>query len=84
MPPSPRGVATAAIEYSFADKDELRRCRKPEIMGEAARAILLRDARKCTGNFFIDEDVLRAAGETDFSKYTTETGPLVPDLFLDE
>ena len=52
-------------------------------MADAAHAIFLRDARTTTGNFFIDEDVLREAGVTDFAPYATKPGaPLLPDLFL--
>lgn len=57
--------------------------REPEIMADAAYWVLTQPSHLCTGNFFIDEDVLRAQGVSDFSKYTTETGPLMPDLFLD-
>ena len=50
---------------------------------DAAHAILVRDARATTGNFFLDEDVLRAAGVTDFDRYAVKPGtPLLPDLFL--
>ena len=60
------------------------RLRKPEIVADAAHAILVRDPRGCTGNFFLDEDVLREAGVTDFARYAVEPGqPLMPDLFLD-
>lgn len=58
--------------------------RKPEIMADAAHAILTRPARTTTGQFFIDDDVLRTAGVTDFSGYAVDpTQPLLPDLFLD-
>jgi citronellol/citronellal dehydrogenase len=61
------------------------RCRTPEIVADAAHVILTRDSRTCTGNFFIDDDVLREAGVTDFSKYrqaeVAETD-LVPDFFV--
>ena len=63
----------------------LRRTRKPEIMADAAHAILTRDARTCTGNFFIDDEVLRDSGVTDFSIYRHEGVPedaLMPDFFL--
>ena len=60
-----------------------RDCRKPEIMADAAHAILTRDSRACTGNFFIDDEVLAAEGVTDLSRYAVEPGaPLLPDLFL--
>ncbi|HEY7871623.1 MAG TPA: NAD(P)-dependent oxidoreductase [Rudaea sp.] len=58
--------------------------RKPEIMADAAHAILTKPARTVTGQFFIDDDVLRAAGGTDFSGYAVDPAqPLLPDLFLD-
>ncbi|MBI4520879.1 MAG: short chain dehydrogenase, partial [Gemmatimonadetes bacterium] len=60
------------------------RGRKPEIVADAAPWILAQPSRSCTGNFFIDEDVLRAAGVTDLEKYAVApTKPLLPDLFLD-
>jgi len=79
------GVATAAIEHAFADKEELRRCRKPEIMGEAARAIFLRDSRACTGNFFIDDIVLHQEGVRDFDVFRVDpTAPSRLGLFVPE
>ena len=58
--------------------------RKPEIVADAAAVILKQTARSTTGNFFIDEDVLRAAGVADFSIYETQPGrPMLTDLFLD-
>lgn len=57
--------------------------RKPEIMADAAHAILVREARGYTGNFFIDDEVLAEAGVTDLSAYAVDpTQPLLPDLFL--
>ncbi|MND02522.1 short chain dehydrogenase [compost metagenome] len=53
-------------------------------MADAAHAILTSQARVNTGNFYIDEEVLRRAGETDFSRYAvTPGGPLFQDLFLE-
>jgi citronellol/citronellal dehydrogenase len=59
-------------------------CRSPEIMADAAYAVLTADAATTTGNFFIDEDVLRKAGVTDFGRYSVVPGSrqLLPDLFL--
>lgn len=58
--------------------------RKPEIVADAAALILSLPARATTGNFFIDEDLLRAEGVTDFSRYETQPGRrLRTDLFLD-
>ncbi len=63
---------------------EIDRCRTPEIVADAAREILLRDAQANNGRFFIDEDVLREAGVSDFAPYAVDaTKPLLPDLFLD-
>ncbi len=59
-------------------------CRQPEIVADAAYAVLCRDSRQCTGNFLIDEDVLAEEGVTDFSGYQDVPGArLFPDLFLD-
>ena len=75
-------IATAAIEFNFPAA-VLRASRKPAIMADAAHAILTRDSRTCSGNFFIDEDVLRAAGQGDFAQYAVAPGtPLFNDLFL--
>jgi citronellol/citronellal dehydrogenase len=59
--------------------------RKPDIVADAAHAILGRDSRACTGNFFIDDEVLAAEGITDLSGYATVPGQedFLPDLFLD-
>ena len=58
--------------------------RKPDIMADAAYAILSKDSRTCTGNFFIDAEVLSAEGVTDFEAYRVAPGrSLTPDLFLD-
>jgi citronellol/citronellal dehydrogenase len=60
-----------------------RRCRTPEVMADAAHAILCSPARACTGKFFLDEDVLRARGVSDFTRYAVDPAfPLEPDLFL--
>ena len=57
--------------------------RSPEIMADAAHEILTRPSRECTGNFFIDELVLREAGVTDFSGYAPGVnGPLAGDFFV--
>jgi citronellol/citronellal dehydrogenase len=77
-------IATAAINM-LSGRVNPRNCRKPEIMADAAHAILCRDAAGCTGNFFLDETVLRQDGVRDFDPYAVEPGqPLMKDLFLDE
>lgn len=76
-------IATAAIAFNFAEA-VYRASRKPSIMADAAYAILIRDSRVCSGNFFIDEDVLRESGIMDFSAYAVTPGAeLARDLFLD-
>jgi citronellol/citronellal dehydrogenase len=58
-------------------------CRTPEIVADAAVAILRRPARTCSGNFFIDEEVLAEEGVADLTGYAVDPGqPLMPDLFL--
>lgn len=60
-------------------------CRWPKIMADAAHALLCRNSRRCTGQFLIDEDVLREEGIADFSPYAIAADkPLFTDLFLDE
>ncbi|MCQ8829008.1 SDR family oxidoreductase [Streptomyces malaysiensis] len=58
-------------------------CRSTEIMADAAHAVLTRPSTECTGNFFLDEEVLRAEGVTDFAKYELVPGtPAEIDLFV--
>ena len=79
------GIATAAIGNLLGGEAALARCRKPEIVSDAAWEILTRRSRACTGQFFIDEDVLREAGIADFEPYAVSPGaPLMPDFFLGE
>jgi citronellol/citronellal dehydrogenase len=76
-------IATAAVQNLLGGEATMRGSRRPEIVADAAHAILTRPARACTGNFFIDEEVLRTEGITDFERYATAPGaPLIPDLFL--
>jgi citronellol/citronellal dehydrogenase len=76
-------IATAAVEFALGGAPMLRRSRTPEIVADAAHVILNRRARECTGNFFIDDEVLYAAGVRDFGRYSVEPGaPLLADLFI--
>ena len=76
-------IATAAVMNLLGGEEVMRHSRKPEIMADAAHAILTRPSRECTGNFFIDEDVLVTAGVKNFDHYAvTPGGHLFPDLFL--
>ncbi|MBZ0271711.1 NAD(P)-dependent oxidoreductase [bacterium] len=76
-------IATAAVQNLLGGDDVVARGRWPAVMGDAARAILARDAKTCNGNFFVDEDVLRAEGVTDFEKYAVTPGAeLMEDYFI--
>jgi citronellol/citronellal dehydrogenase len=76
-------IATAAVEVHFPPQI-LRASRHAAIMADAAHAILASDARANTGNFYIDEEVLRAAGVTDFDAYAVTPGvPLFRDLYVE-
>jgi citronellol/citronellal dehydrogenase len=80
----PRTVIDTAALNVLGGEELARHARKPEIVADAARAILLRDSRACTGNFFIDDEVLRAEGVTDLERYAARPGEeLFPDLFLE-
>ena len=75
-------VATAAVETFFPES--IQASRKPQIVADAAYLILTSDSRATTGRFFIDEDVLRAAGITDLEQYAVTPGArLHADIFLD-
>ena len=75
-------IATAAV--AMLPGIDAAQCRTPEIVADAAHAMLTRDARTHTGRFAIDEDVLREEGVTDFGRYAVAPGtPLRTDLFLD-
>jgi citronellol/citronellal dehydrogenase len=75
-------IATAAIAYNFP-KEIMEQSRKPSIMADAAHAILTKNAKSFTGNFCIDETVLRDAGVTNFDDYAlNKSGALFADLFV--
>jgi citronellol/citronellal dehydrogenase len=77
-------IATAAVQNLLGGDEMVRSSRRPEIMGDAAHAILTRPSRECTGNFFVDDEVLESVGVTDLSPYAVEPGrKLFPDFFVD-
>jgi citronellol/citronellal dehydrogenase len=77
-------IATAAVQNLLGGDAVIRASRKPEIVADAAHVILDSDARSTSGNTYIDEDVLRAHGVSDFSGYAVVPGtPLGEDIFLD-
>ena len=76
-------IATAAVQNLLGGDTAMRMCRKPEIMADAAHIVLTSNAADTTGNFFIDEDLLRTNGVTDIESYAlTRGGELMPDFFL--
>lgn len=78
-------IATAAVRNLLGGEEMVRTSRTPEIVADAAYLILTSDSREVTGNFFLDVEVLKAAGMTDFSAYAVEKGArLTRDLFLDD
>ena len=80
----PRTVIDTAAISMLGDVVKADNCRTPAIMADAAHEILCRDSKTTTGNFFIDEDLLRTTGVKDFDPYAVKAGqPLMKDLFLD-
>jgi len=89
----PQGVAVNALwPRTLIGTDALNmipgvsgaNARRPEILADAAHAILTRPAAGFSGRFLIDDEVLREAGITDLSGYAVDPSkPLLPDLFLD-
>ncbi len=78
-------IATAAVRNLLGGDEALAGSRTPEIVADAAHAVLTRDPRTCTGQFLVDDEVLAEEGVTDLERYRTQpgSGPLEPDLFLD-
>jgi len=77
-------VATAAVEFSLGGEEMLHSSRRPEIMADAAYAILNKPSRDYTGRFLLDDDVLAAEGVTDFASYRFDPErKLTVDIFVD-
>jgi citronellol/citronellal dehydrogenase len=78
-------IDTAAVRNLLGGDAAARLARKPEIVADAAIEIVRRPSRICTGNFFIDEEVLREAGVSDFSVYANDpASPPQVDIFVPE
>lgn len=76
-------IATAAVKNLLGGQSIYNRSRKPEIIADAAYYILQKSAKECTGNLFIDENVLNEAGVTDLSSYSVIIGAkLQKDLYV--
>lgn len=79
----PRTVIDTAALAMLEGMVDLSRARKPAIVADAAHAILVRNSRECSGNFFVDDEVLREEGVTDFAPYAVDpTKEPQTDLFL--
>ncbi|XP_011638942.1 hydroxysteroid dehydrogenase-like protein 2 [Pogonomyrmex barbatus] len=79
-------IHTAAMDM-LSGPDSQNACRKPEIMGDAVYALLCKDSRSITGQFLIDEDILKKEGIIDFTDYACNPANkdnLMIDFFLDE
>ena len=76
-------IATAALQVIPLANPKLGRT--PEIMADAAHVILTSNSRECTGNFFIDDEVLAKAGVKDLDRYAVTPGnrDFLPDFFVD-
>ena len=75
-------IATAAVQM-LGGEGSMSKSRTPEIMSDAAIAILRSPSRTCTGNFFIDDEVMAALGVTDLSKYNVDPSVPQSELLLD-
>jgi citronellol/citronellal dehydrogenase len=76
-------IATSAVQNLLGGDTVVAGSRKPEIMADSAYWIVTQPSRECTGNFFIDEQVMAKAGVTDLSKYAVTPGAeLIQDFFV--
>jgi citronellol/citronellal dehydrogenase len=77
-------IATAAVQNLLGGDEAMKRARTPEIYADSAAVILERDPKECTGNAYIDDEVLAEAGITDLSGYAASgDAELQLDLFVD-
>jgi len=79
-------IATAAVQNLLGGDEAMARSRRPELVADAAHAVVTRPSRDCTGNLFLAEDVLAEDGITDMAAYSygeQKTEP-IPDLFVDQ
>jgi citronellol/citronellal dehydrogenase len=79
-------ISTAAVRNLLGGESSIQRCRIPAIMSDAAHWIFTQPATELTGQFLIDDDVLRGAGVTDLSRYAEVPGTadedMIPDFFI--
>ena len=81
----PRTSLDTAAVRNVIGAELVKGSRKPSIYADAAYAVLKRNSAECTGNFFLDQDVLEEEGVTDFEQYAIQPGEtLVSDFFVDD
>jgi citronellol/citronellal dehydrogenase len=81
----PRTSLDTADVRNVIGSELIKGSRKPSIYADAAYAVLKRDSSTCTGNFFLDQDVLEEEGVTDFDQYAIDPdATLVSDFFVDD
>ena len=81
----PRTSLDTAAVRNVIGEELVKGSRKPSIYADAAYAVLKRDSSSCTGNFFLDQDVLEEEGVTDFDQYSIDPeAKLVSDFFVDD
>jgi citronellol/citronellal dehydrogenase len=78
-------IATDAVRNLLGGDEAISRARRPEIVADAAHVILTQPAAQCTGNFFIDDEVLTGIGIYDLERYRVLPGgpPLTADIFIE-
>ena len=77
-------IDTAAIRHELGGDEMIKHCRTVDIVADSAHAILTRDAKTCTGNFFLDDQVLAEEGVTDLTSYAVKAGEsLILDFYLE-
>jgi len=76
-------IATAAIYNILGGEELANHSRTPQMVADAAYFIFTQNSRQCSGNFFIDEEVLKSFGVKDFKKYAINPNQeLQPDFFI--
>ena len=77
-------IATSAVKNLLGGEEAISQCRKPEIMADAAYLIVTDESKDCTGNFFIDSELLSKHGNNDMDQYAiNKEKSLMKDFFLD-
>lgn len=76
-------IATAAVQNLLGGDEAMNQSRTPEIIADSAHVIFTRPAAECTGNFFIDDELLAEEGITDLDRYYEGEGEPAVDLFLE-